>query len=237
MTIPQLARLARDTIKEASRARLTIHGCPLNSGSPVMGLHADNGWPVFWCDPGSAVAVAAQENRSAVLTAFGPADAAETVTVLLAGRLELIGLSRQYGRQVGAVALVPVRVLVETCAAGRPAVSRTVPLDEYTRADPDGLAARARQLAGHTNAAHGDVLRCFAAARGGVPAAQIAAAWLTGLDAHGAQLEWVDAGGAHAMTARFPRQARTATELAMLLREQLAARRAGSGHEGRADDR
>lgn len=136
----------------------------------------------------------------------------------------LIGRGRESGRQVGAVLLVPTQVLVETCAAGQPAVSRAVPVEEYADADPGRLTARAAQIAGHTNAAHSDLLRRLAAARAGIPVAQVAAAWLTGLNQGGAEPGWVDAGGAHAMTARFPRRARTATEVAMLLREQLAGR-------------
>jgi hypothetical protein len=231
----QLARLARDTVERAGRAKLAIHGCPLGPDSPVTGLYTDNGWPVFWCDLASAVAVAAAENRTAVLTVRGSGDAAEAVTVLLAGRLELIGSGWERGRQVGAVALALEQVLIETCAPGRPAVTRPVPVSDYADADPGALAARAQQLAGHTNTAHGRELRCFVAARAGIPAAQVAAAWLTGLDAAGARLDWVGPAGAHTMTASFPRQARTATELAILLREQLAAGHAGAEQEGQAE--
>jgi hypothetical protein len=227
----QLARLARDTVKGAGRARLAIHGCPLGPGNPVANLYTDNGWPVWWCDLSSAPAVAAAENRTAMLTVIGPAAGPQTVTVLLAGRLELLGSGWERGRRVGAVALAPERVLVVTYAPGRPAVTSQVPVSDYADADPDALAARAQQLAGHTNAAHGRELRWFVAARAGIPADQVAAAWLTGLDARGAELHWIGPAGAHTMTARFPRQARTATELAMLLRAQLAgAEREGTGN-------
>jgi hypothetical protein len=99
---------------EPRAATLTIHGCPTGAdGGPVIGLHADDGWPVFWCGLGSAVAVAAEENRTAVLAVGGPADAAEPVTVLLAGRLEMIGRGWERGRQVGAVALAPEQVPID----------------------------------------------------------------------------------------------------------------------------
>ena len=223
-----LAQLARATVSGASKAALTIQGCSLGpDGGTVIGLHADDGWPVFWCDLGSAVAVAAEENRTAVLTVRGPAEAAQMAVVLLEGRLEMIGSGRERGRQVGAVMLALERVLVETGAAYRSAVSRVVPVSDYADAGPRRLAVRAAQIAGHTNAAHSHELCCFAAARAGVPAGQVAAAWLTGLNERGALVGWVDPSGGHTMTVSFPRQARTATELAMLLREQLTA-----GHPG-----
>jgi len=112
----------------------------------VASLYTDNGWPVFWCDLSSATAVAAAENRTAVLTVSGPAAGPQTVTVLLAGRLELIGSGWERGRRIGAVALALEQVLVETYAPGRPAVTRPVPVSGYADADPDALAARAQQL-------------------------------------------------------------------------------------------
>jgi len=227
----QLARLARDTVEGAGRATLAIHGCPLGPDSPVTGLYTDNGWPLFWCDLGSSVAVAAAENRTAVLTVCGPAGGPETATVLLAGSLELIGHSWVHGRQVGAVALALEQVLIETCAPGRPAITRPVPVSEYAGADPGALAARAELLAGHTNAAHGRELRRFVAEQAGIPASHVAAAWLAGLDAGGARLEWVGPDGTQMMTASFPRPARTGTELALLLRGQLTAGQARAERE------
>lgn len=221
MTAPQaLARLARDTVDGADRARLAIHGCSLGPDNPVATLYTDNGWPVFWCDLDSTTAAAAAEKRTAMLIVSGPAAGPETVTVLLAGRLELIGTGRRRGRPIGAVTLTVERVQVETRAPGHPAVTRTVPLSDY--ADPAALASRAAQLAAHTNDAHPRQLRHLAAAQAGVPADQIAAAWLTTLDAGAAQLAWVGVSGADTVTATFPRQARTATELALLLRALLA---------------
>jgi hypothetical protein len=220
----ELARLARDTLSRARSAALTIRGCRLGpDGDSVLGLHADNGWPVFSCELDSAVAAAATARQDAVLNVHGPADGPETVTVLLAGRLELVGRGWEDERPVGVVMLAPERVLVETATDGRPVVSQAVPAREYADAEPDVLTARAAQIAVHTNLVHGADLRGFVAVRTGLPVAEVAAAWLNQLDERGALIGWADITGAYTMTARFPRPARTAIELGLLLQEQLAA--------------
>jgi hypothetical protein len=216
----RLAQLARDTVEAADRAQLAIYGGQPGPDNPVQSLYTDNGWPVFWCDLNSATAVAAAENRAAKLTVSALAGP-ETVTVRLAGRLELIGTGLQRGQPIGAVTLAVTQVQVETRAPGGPALTRPVPLSDYAGTTPAALAARARQLAAHANDAHGRELRRLAAARAGVPVGQIAAAWLTSLDSRAAQLAWIGPSGADTLTATFPRPARTATELALLLRALL----------------
>lgn len=218
------ARLARETVEQASRATLAIHGWPIGSSSPMTGLYTDSGWPVLRCGLESALAGAAAENRPAALTVYGPADASEAVTVLLTGTLEIIGHSREGGREAAAVALALEQVVLEAAAPGRPAVTRPVPVSEYTGVDPVTMADCARRLVEHTNASHDGELRRFAAFHSGLPPAQVAAAWLAGLNAHGLELGWIGPDGARTTAVSFPRQARTPTELSVLVRRRLLAR-------------
>ncbi|HEY1702405.1 MAG TPA: DUF2470 domain-containing protein [Trebonia sp.] len=226
-----LGRLARETVEQASSATLAIRGRPLGPGSALAGVYTDNGWPVLRCDLNSVVAAAAAENLTATLAVRGRADdGPETVTVLLTGTLETIGRARDNGREISAVALMLEHVVIETRTAGCPAVARPVPVSEYTGVDPVTLAACARRLAEHTNASHDGELRRFAASHSGLPAAAVAAAWLTGLDPNGLELGWIGPDGARTVTVSFPRQARTPTELSLLVRRQLCA--CPPGHDG-----
>lgn len=235
------ARLARETVTQAVKVSLAIRGLPPGLDRSIMGFYTDNGWPVMRCELTSALAAAAEDRRAAVLTVDGPADAAVTVTVRLTGRLEMIGHARENGHQVSAVMLDLDHVVIETREPGWPAMTRPVPVAEYTATDPAVLAACARHLAEHTNDSHGGELRRFAAARADVPDSDLAAAWLDGLDASGTRLSWIGLDGGNSTEVRFPRRARTLTELSLLLRQQL-----GSGNvrgdrrlspRGRADPR
>jgi len=217
------ARLARETVTRAAKVSLAIRGLPPGLDRSIMGLYSDNGWPVLRCDLTSALAAAAEQRRAAVLSVDGPADAAVTTTAILTGRLEMIGHAREHGRHVSSVMLALERVVVETREPGWPAVTRPIPVADYTATDPARLAASARYLAEHTNEAHGGDLRRLAAARTGVPGADLAAAWLADLNLGGAKLSWIGPDGGRTAEVSFPRQARTLTELSLLLRQQIGS--------------
>jgi hypothetical protein len=216
-----LARRARNIVAGAHEATLLLYDAwHAGPEKTTVYLHEADGRPAFWCPPGSAVAGAA-ERACAALLRVSTADQPGAV-VTLAGLLATAGPGQLGGQEMTIVILKPGQVLIEYRTGGNPDCTRyEVPPGLYADAAPDPLAACGAHLAQHTNAAHQGELRDFVATRQGIPAGTIAGAKLSSLDRYGAQVTWVDLTGAQSMTIRFPWEARSAGELARLLRDQL----------------
>lgn len=219
--LDELARQARAALANARAVTLLIHGAGRVAASVL--LYDDAGQPTFVCSPGSPVTAAGRHSPAALLRvplADGPAPA----TVLLYGRLTEVGAEDVDGSRVEVVRLNLGRVLIEYDDPDAPgATQREVPLDRYRRADPEALSAGAARILRHTNASHRAELRRCAARLGGRPEREIAEATLTTLEPDRAVLQWLDVDGAHVRALPFGTRVETVGQLAVRLRERLAA--------------
>jgi hypothetical protein len=143
---------------------------------------------MFWCTPGSPIAVAAARARPALLT-IPVRTGGLSVTVVLAGRLTLLPVNNIYGARTEVAALDLDQVFVERGGPTKPSLAKyEVPLEIYIESQPDPIADYGAQLIEHTNLAHHCELRDFVAARHGVPSEAIAGASLAALDELGGQV-------------------------------------------------
>lgn len=224
-----LARGARETLAEARGATLLVEGLgrvPADAAEVL--LHDRDGSPTFLCEAGSPITSAAQACCPAVLSvpvhqcAGGPRAVG---SVIFVGTLTLVGAEAVDGVVVDVVELRLASVIVECDdPASTNVVQQVIPLDEYGISAPLTIASAADTMRTHTNARHQTELREFVAQREQLPLGSVAGAELTALDETGAEVQWVDASGAHRARLRFPHAARDHRELSALLRAALAYR-------------
>ncbi|MCW2756350.1 MAG: hypothetical protein JWO46_96, partial [Nocardioidaceae bacterium] len=152
---------ARRALSRPHAARLLVGG----NGTPVHGVELidRHGTPVLVCDPGSALAQASRDRRTATLTLVGDP---ELPVVVMRGRLSPLSADRIEDRDVELVELVLADV----------AVGDHGPLDlaDYLQEPPEILERYVADVLAHSNADHGAQLRGFAARVSGAPAASIA---------------------------------------------------------------
>jgi hypothetical protein len=218
-----LARHARAALAETGGGTLHVHGLGrLEARIDDVLLYDADGRPSFLCEPGSPVSDAAARCRWAVLS-ISPRGHDDLLTsVVLAGRLAVVGSEDVEGRTVHVVALVLDSVIVERDDPTEATVTqREVALSEWTAAAPDPVDQMIGRIVRHTNEAHGAELRAFVAGLRGLPESEIAAAELAGLDETGADLRWLDRRGSHDARVRFARPALGTADLARRLRQTL----------------
>jgi hypothetical protein len=232
--LSEIARRARRALAGAETATLLIQGIGrFGPVDPAVVMQDDNGRPMFWCEPTSAIATAAGQRRSAMLTVPSPG-ADEFQTVVIAGRLAITRVVHlEDGAEVNLIALTPTQVFVEHDDHSNPRVVQyEIPLELYTSSEPGALDSGhsdsdeagpeafttfAAGILEHTNSDHQHELRHFIAGRRDIPISLIAGVSLVELDCHGAQLRWVDAVGAHQTAIVFAEPATTPNELSYLL--------------------
>jgi Protein of unknown function (DUF2470) len=212
------AQRARTALAEAASATLLVHGigrCGRHDAAVV--LHERDGRPRLICDSGSPVSAAARAARSALLSVASEPDG----TVLFSGTLVLEEIQNVDGAVVDVVGMRLDSVLLEREDDSGPVVHYELPLDVYFGCGPDVIAQYAARVLAHTNHAHAEQIRRFAAHHGCVAETAIAAARVTALDAQGVRVEWVDERGGHSVRADFPAAATTPAQLALALRDHL----------------
>ena len=223
--VDDLARYARGALIDAAQVTLMVYGVespPARAPQIVMREH--DGQPAFLCEAGSPIVTAARAERPALLAVPTCDKEGADLTVTFAGRLRAVRVERANGVPIEIVALVLTTVLVES-AGDRNAecIRLEIPLDVYEKAVPEtSLERYASHASTHINGGHQEDLRRFVASSQGIALDLVAGARLTGLDAYGADLHWVDTAGAHTMTIRFAEPARTTKQLGDQLCWQLS---------------
>lgn len=234
----------RDRDHEFAAAARSILACPAEVDLLVDGVatvvdveaHAAcgvrdlDGSPAFVCDPGSDLARAAAAGRSALLTLAsglaGPTSPARRDALVLAGRLEVVGLER-----CGCCALphtvVGIRLDFVLLTRGGDAehveAQHRVPLSHFAsplhRLNP-GFLQRTLE---HAHAHHQHELRRAVSVGSETPMGEVVGVHLSDLTPRGVMVAWADPEGAHRVALDFTRPARTPAELADLLRRELHA--------------
>ncbi|MGX7678100.1 hypothetical protein ACSMXN_04295 [Jatrophihabitans sp. DSM 45814] len=239
----ELAMQAREALAASETMTLLIQGVGrVDASSPIL-MHDDRGRPTFICPRDSAIACSV--GRLALLSVpVNPRRAEQSGlrVVVIAGALTL-----QPGTQLVAntptheadsaldqpraltnsdlpvsVVLSVTHVVVERDEPGANTITQhEIPVDLYTRSDPDALLAYADSVLAHTNNGHREELTMLAAQQRGIATTQIVSAWLAALDRHGAELRWIDVDGAHRLPIIFDQPAQCPRTLGRMLREQL----------------
>lgn len=179
-----------------------------------------DGVPTFSCPPGSELARVALTRPGAVLQLtsglHSPADAHRLKLAggLTVRRLPECGCCGE-PREIVELA-VDFALLVRGCRD-----AERVPLEAYLSPVHQLNAGYLRRSVDHANAHHQEELRHAAATLTRTRAADVVGVQLAGLTADGVELRWVDPTGARATYLRFPWRARTTSELADLLRQEL----------------
>lgn len=223
--VHDLARYARGALIDAAQVTLMVYGVespPMRAPQIVMREH--DGQPTFLCESGSPIVTAARAGRPALLAVPTCDSEGADLTATFAGRLRPVRVERANGVPVDVVVLVLITVFVEQVGGRRvDKVRHEIPLDVYENAEPEtSLERYADHASTHVNGCHQDDLRRFVAASQGITLDSVAGACLTGLDAYGGDLHWVDAVGAHTMAIRFTEPARTTKQLGDQLCWQLS---------------
>lgn len=219
----RLAGDARSILACPASVNLVIEGEPLAVDEDT-GLGDEDGRPTFVCRPGSPVARAAIQHRSALLTidsglgeAGGP-DRSDTVT--LAGRLERTGTTDcDCCGEVRHTVTLELNFVLLT-RRGR---QHRIPLEEF-RSDQHRLnRGHLQRSVEHANDCHHAELRQAVSHGTGTPPSNLLAVRLAHLTPRDVEIQWVDVDGAHRDVLAFPRAARDLTELGGFLRHGLHA--------------
>lgn len=195
---------------------------------PTLGMQDIGGRPHFSCPPDSALARAATEGRSALLTVTSglglPGTPDRDATLTLAGKLETLAFAAceccaQLRSEV-AIRLDLVLLAQRTDSAdGR----IRVPLRAFTSPDHHLNRGFLQRSVEHANHCHQEELRRAVSATTGTRLHEIGGVALTDLRPDQVGVGWIDVTGAHQRVLRFGRTAQTAPELGELLRQQLHA--------------
>ena len=223
----RLAARARSILACHQGLSLVVDGHP-EALSQDVDFQDAHGTPTFLCPPDADLARAAGERRSALLvldSGLGPRGGPEReVTLTLAGRLEP---GRPQACECCDItrAVVTLRidaiVLAVPATATAPAQQLRVPVADFTARTHALNAGYLQRWLEHLNGPHAEQLRRTVATATGVPLSRLLGAGLSGLDAEGVDLNWVDPDGAHTAHLRFPRPARPPQELSALMRREL----------------
>ncbi|QYJ04650.1 hypothetical protein KUV85_02930 [Nocardioides panacisoli] len=193
---------------------------------PVLRMQDVDGRPGFSCPATAALALAAHEGRSALLTvasglgAPGSPDRGEVLTI--AGPLRADLEECACCSEVRTLVTVHAEMVVLD-REDRPESRRRVPLAAFNAPDLHLNRGFLQRSMEHANECHQEELRHAVATSAAVPAGRIAGVGLSGLAPDRVEVHWVDHSGAHRRELRFPRTATTTTELGELLREELHA--------------
>lgn len=226
----ELAATARSILACPSSASLVVDGVEdVLAGMTELGMQDIGGQPTFSCGPGTPLATAARQRRSALLTlgsglgADGSPD--RTITLTLSGRLESLGRE-----DCDCCGEVRDRVVMQLNYAllGRPSESSAprrqgVPLGEFRSPDHHLNRGFLQRSVEHANACHQEELRRAVATTTGTRFSEVVGVTLTDLTPRQVDVQWVDLQGSHSRTLEFPRTARDTEELGELLRRELHA--------------
>ena len=225
------AAAARSILACPATAAMVVEGEPhlLDPGDPTdpaggLGVSDHRGIPTFVCRPGSPVARAAAQHRSALLTVhsgLGPAGGGErSDTLTLAGRLEHTGVQRcECCAEERHVVSLDLNFVLLT-RAGR---QLRVPLEEFRSHDHDLNRGHLQRAVEHANDWHQEELRQAVSLGTGTRPGDLVGVHLAELTTASVELQWVDVSGAHRQVLRFPRVARDLPDLGELLRRGLHA--------------
>ncbi|WP_166140624.1 hypothetical protein [Nocardioides ochotonae] len=190
-----------------------------------LGVEDRHGTPTFHCPAGSGLADAAARGARATLTVtsgLGAPGAAERGTrLLVSGRLAVGGTSscRCCADARSTVVLAPEKVLL--AQPGSPAVE--VSLRHFRSAEHELNTGYLQRIARHVAQEHQDDLRRTVSVATATPLEEVLGVGLTDLTREGVSVGWIDLQGAHLSPLRFPRPARSASELGAMLRRELDA--------------
>ena len=230
----RLAAAARSILSCPDEVQLVVDGVDdicegldgdTPGGGPGLGMQDVDGRPVFSCPPASALARAAGERRSALLTltsGLGRAGSPDRdATLTLAGRLDTSALE-ECDCCAQLRAQVTVRLDFVMLARNDDADRRIrVPLGAFGAAEHHLNRGFLQRSVEHANECHQDELRRAIATTSGTRLADIGGVLLTDLHPDRVEVQWIDVAGAHTSLLTFDRSATTSAELGDLLRENL----------------
>lgn len=229
-----LAALARSIVSCPSAVSMVIEGEQHQvEEDQDLALTDQGGIPTFVCRPDSPVALAAAEQRSALVTitsGLGPRGGPERAdTITMAGRLRRTDEDScdccQEVRHV--VSLELNFVLLARSAPGAvpgvPGRQHRIGLAEFQSTEHQLNRGHLQRSIEHANDCHQDELRQAVATGTAVRPADLAGVRLTDLTPRGVEIQWVDTTGAHRNVVHFPRPAQDLDELGELLRRGLHA--------------
>jgi hypothetical protein len=244
MTAEPTTRLVLDPAHLAGEARsilacpdgvsLVVDGHPSVLGEDALGMQDVHGTPTFSCPPGSELAVAAERQRSALITIESglgsPGSEERRVTLTLAGRLETRGVEDcaccEETRHVVVLELnfaLLTRPAPRGSEPGLPDQQHRVPLEHFRSPAHHLNRGYLQRSIEHANTCHQEELRRAVSTTTGTPMSRLLGVALADLSTDSVQVRWVDADGAHLTELRFPRVARTTAELGEMLRRELHA--------------
>jgi hypothetical protein len=197
-----------------------------------LGLSDHRGTPTFLCPATSAVARAAAEHRSALLTVtsgLGPRGGRQRGdTLTLAGRLERTGAEHcdccDELRHVVSLNLSFILLArPEDPAAGVPDRQLRVPLDEFRSRAHHLNRGHLQRSVDHANDCHQEELRQAVGTGTGTRPGDLLGVRIARLTPSDVVIQWVDDSGAHEQVVAFARTARDLSELGEMLRRGLHA--------------
>ncbi len=225
----RLAAAARSILACPADVHLVVDGVDdVTAGLDDAGLALQDlgGRPVLTCPADAALAHAATDGRSALLTLHSglgsPSSPDRDAVLTLSGRLVADG-----PEECACCGELRARVALDLDFAvldrrDGPAAGRLrVPLAAFTSPDHDLNRGFLQRAVEHANECHQDELRRALATRAGTRLGDLLGVQLCGLRPDGVVLRWVDTTGAHQHELRFPRAARSAADLGELLRSEL----------------
>ena len=190
-----------------------------------LGVDDRHGTPTFHCPTGSGLADAAARGARATVTVSSglgaPGSPERSARLLVSGRLAVRGTTscRCCAEPRETVVLTPETVLL--AHPGAPAVEVSLAL--FCSPDHELNTGYLQRIARHVAQEHQDRLRRTVAVATATPLEEVLGVGLTDLTREGVSVGWVDLQGAHLSPLRFPRPARTASELSAMLRRELDA--------------
>jgi hypothetical protein len=192
---------------------------------PRLGMVEVDGVPTFSCRVGAALSRAAVDGRGCVLTlasGLGAEGSRErAASVALAGRLRRTGAERcNCCGEVRDVVVVDVEAVRLTFDGERVAV----PPSAFGAGELVLNRGYLQRWCDHATSAHQEQLRQAVANRLDRRVAEIVAVSLASLSAQGVEVDWVEPDGGHRMALTFPQPARSAQDLAAMLRDELHPR-------------
>ncbi len=189
-----------------------------------LGLSDHRGTPTFVCLPSSAVARAAADNRSALLTVtsgLGPRGGRERGdTLTLAGRLERTGA--QHCDCCDELRHV-VSLNLNFVLLAHPERQLRVPLEEFRSRAHHLNRGHLQRSVEHANDCHQEELRQAVGTGTGTRAGDLGGVRIARLTPSDVVIQWVDDSGAHEQVIAFARTARDLAELGDMLRRGLHA--------------
>lgn len=225
---------ARSILACPSTVTLVIEGEEHAVGeNEGLGLTDQRGTPTFLCPANSAVARAAADQRSALLTVasgLGPRGGRERGdTLTLAGRLERTGAERcDCCDEVRHVVSLNLNFVLlarpqEPTGSGMPERQLRVPLEEFRSRVHHLNRGHLQRSVEHANDCHQDELRQAVSTGTGTRAGDLGGVRIARLTPSDVVIQWVDDSGAHEQVIAFARTARDLSELGDMLRRGLHA--------------